>query len=235
MTKSRTCIKDARAKGRFEDYAIKHSDSWLEYARSEGMPRGSHPIIVTGFDVTGDFTSMAYSNRDESHEINLTIDVPITHATGTLQVQMTGGTLFHQSWSEPQSESDADPPLDQRVPPDGFKSFVFIRYYTGRSRGWLPSLPWWPFFSKKKDTLQQGPGSGSHRGGTLPGSTVQPDAGLTTSGGEAPGGQLDLATDDTGSEVATFVRDTSYVWFLSHPFVSNLTSAFRVRNITVGM
>ena len=237
MTKSRTYIKDTQAKSRFEDYATKHRDSWHEYASSEGMPRDVHPILVTGFDVTGDFTMMAYSNRDESHETSLTIDVPITPALGSLQVQMTGGsgTLFHQSWSEPRSESATDPPSDPRVPPDGFKSFVFIRYYTGRTRGWSLSLPWWPFFSKKRDPVQQGPRPGGNRGGTLPESTAQPDGGLTTSGNGGPGGQSDLAGDDAASEPVTSIRDTSYVWDPSRPFISKLTFAFRVRNTTAGM
>jgi len=234
VTKSRTYIQDARAKGRFEDYAIKHRDSWLEYASSEGVPRGVHPVLVTGFDVTGDFTLMAYSNRDESCETDLTIDVPISPASASLQIQITGGTLFHQSWSEPRSESAADS-SDQRVPPDGFRSYVFIRYYTGRSRGWSLSFPWWPFFSKKKDTPQQGPSSGGGRGGTVPEPTAQPDAEPTTSGNVDPGGQSDLTAGGVGSESATSVRNTAYVWFLPHPYVSNLIFAFRVGNITAGM
>ena len=71
-------------------------------------------------------------------------------------------------------------------------------------------------------------GSGDNRGDTLPELMTRVSVGSTTSGDEDLEGQLDIATDNTYSELGVIVLDGSYVWFLQCPFIPTLTFALRM-------
>jgi len=50
-----------------------HYNSWIEFARGKGhQGRDVHPVLVTGFNMTTDFSVVAYPNEDGISSANNT-------------------------------------------------------------------------------------------------------------------------------------------------------------------
>ena len=177
--------------------------------------------------MTKDFAMVAYSNESTSLESDLTIAVPMLASAsasvwGTWRTKCSPHTNYGpQQCILPLNDraiESASSQSDARSIPNDFNQCVFVRYYTMRSRKWMPPK-----------VIRAGAGphdlcSGDNRGGTLPELMVQPDAELTMINDE----------DDTDDEPNAVVRNTPYVCSLLCPFISTLTFAFRMKSVIAG-
>ena len=219
MTKYPTYRGDSLRESAFEKYTKRHYESWVAFARTKEYGNDVHPVLVSGFDMTRDFAMVAYSNESTSLESDLTIAVPMLASAsasvwGTWRTRCSPHTNFGpQQCSLPLSDRVIGFPSSQSLEPGSipneFNQCVFVRYYTMRSRKWMPP---------KVIRAGAGPhdlGSGDNRGGTFPELTVLSNAEHMSSGDEGLGGQSNLTADDTDSEPDIVVRNTPQVLFLS--------------------
>ena len=223
----------------FAKYTKRHYESWVTFAREKGYGDDVQPVLVSGFDMTRDFAMVAYANEGTALEADLTITVPMlasasTSVWGTWRTRCSPHTNYGpQQCSLPSSNQaigfPSTQPVDARSIPNEFDQCVFIRYYTARSRKWMPP---------KVIRAGAGPhdfGSGDNRGDAFQELTTQSDTEPTMDGDGDLEGQSELTTDDTDFESVVVIRNTPYVWFLPHPSVSALTFALRIGNMTAGM
>ena len=232
-TRYPTYREDTRYEAMFEAYTKRHYGSWVTFAREKGYGDDIRPILVSGFDMTKDFAMLAYSNKGVSLEAGLQTDIPmITSVSAFFAVTRHVKCAPHFNYGPlpwgsnsaigfPSSQL-ADPRAIRR----GFDQCVFLRYYTLRTRKWIPP---------KVIRAGAGPhdlGSGDNREDTSPELTVQSDGEPTTSGDEDLGGQSDPTADGTSSGVV--VRNAPYVWSLLRTLISALTFVSRTC-VTAGM
>jgi hypothetical protein len=239
VTKYSTYREDSLLESGFERYTKRHYTSWVAFARHKDYGNDVQPVLVSGFDTTRDFAMVAYSNESASVESDITIAIPMLASTsaavwGTWRTRCSPHTNYG-----PQERSP--PPLDRAVDfsslqlteasriSSEFNQCVFVRYYTMRMRGPLALFP-------KVIRAGAGPhdlGSGDNTGDTFPELMVQSDPAASDS--EDYGGEWAPITENTGSQPDVVIRNTPYVWFLLNTFVSVLNTAFRIRNMTVGV
>ena len=136
VTKYQTYREDCESVSTFKSYTERHYESWVTFARNGGHGNDVRPVLVSGFDMTGDFAMVAYSNEDPSLEPDLIVDAPTpgpTSVWGTWRTRRSCHTN-HGPSSPPSREQAIGLPssqqADARSIPDGFNQSVFIRYYT---------------------------------------------------------------------------------------------------------
>lgn len=212
-TKYPTYWEDSPLEGAFESYTRRHYDSWVTFARDKQYG-DVQPVLVSGFDVTGDFSLVAYSNEDKNLEVDLSVGPSVSLHWGTWY--STPKRLLHTNHGSMRGNPLSPRLIDAGSIPDDFNQYVFIRYYTMRPRKWMP-MP-------SKDVLRVGAGqrdsgSGGNGRGIFPGWMVRSSAKPTTSGGSNLGGRRGSTTDDTALETGTAARSASHVWFSLCSFV----------------
>jgi len=223
VTRHRTYSKDTPLESTFEQYTQSHYKSWAEFARDKGYGNDIQPVLVSGFDVTRDFAMVAYSNEGAFLKSNSTIAVPMFASTpppfrGTWRTRLPPYTNDGPQQYIPTSRERAiDFPSSQLAGaggiPDGFNHCVFVRYYTMRSRKWMPMFP-------EVIRASAGPhdlGSGDNRGDTFPELAVQYGAEPMVGSDGNLGDHWGPTADGTDSEPDIVVRNTPSVWFLSCP------------------
>ena len=232
ITGSDTYRKDASSEyGVFMGYTKRHYRSWVEFSRSSGDVQ---PILVDGFDLTKDYTMVAYSNED-TYDCKLAFDIPIVAPVsgsirGTWRTNKTPHTKSGPQERLPPHERATGPssqPAEESATNE-FNQCVFIRYYTMRWKNWV-----------FREVIRAGAGphdlgSGDSRGGVFPELTVRTSAESTTSDDEDPGGQWDHTTDDTGSDADIVVHNTPHVRFLQCSLIPALIFTFRAKGATTG-
>ena len=237
VTRHQTCPEDTGLETAFDTYTKRHYKSWVEFARRKGHGNDIHPVLVSGFDMTRDFSTVVYSNKDDTLASNDTKATPMFACISPPFLGTWRSRFPVHTNAGPQQRSPHPRGRDVCTPPSQLggagsatnesDQCVFIRYYTMRWRKLLPMFP-------KVIRAGAGPhdlGSGDNRGDALPELAAQYDGEHTESGDEDLGRQWDPTTDDTSSGPNIVVR---YVWFLlffSAPAL-NFTSR---RNMTVGM
>jgi len=228
VTKYPTYRGDSLRESAFEKYTKRHYESWVAFARHKEYGNDVQPVLVSGFDMTKDFAMVAYSNEGSSLESDLTIAIPMLASAsasvwGTWRTRCSPHTNYGpQQCSFLRSDRVIDLPStqsDARSIPDEFNQCVFIRYYTMRSRKWIPP---------KVIRAGAGPhdlGPGDNRRGTLPELTAQSDVKLTMTSDE----------DDIDDESDIVVRNTPCVCYLLSPSMSALTFSLRTENMIAGV
>ena len=215
-----TYRKDASSEvGAFEAYTKLHYQSWVAFALARGNGK-VEPILVDGFDLTKDYTMMAYSNEEASYDGDLAIEIPIV---GPVSSSIQGTWRASHPPHTKSGPRERLPPHERATGPSSqpaeesakneFNQCVFIRYYTMR---------WKIYFFPEVLRAGAGPcdlGSGDNRGDAFPELTVRTNAESTTSDSEDPGRQQYPTRDDTGSEPDIVVHNTPHVWFLQCPFI----------------
>ena len=149
VTRNLTYPEDTELETAFETYTKRHYNSWVEFARHKQVGDKIHPILVSGFDMTRDFSTVVYSNEDA-----LT-----SHSAIPIQMFRSTPPTFKGTWRA-SFPVDTNEGLQRRSSSLGGRSgvsfrhkpnqCVFIRYYTMRWRNW---------FSIYGDVVRGGAGS----------------------------------------------------------------------------
>jgi len=239
VTRHDICPEDTPFETAFEAYIKRHYKSWVEFAHRKHPTNDTHPVLVSGFDMTRDFSAVVYSNEDDTLISDDTTATPMFASTpppflGTWR----SGFPIHtnegpQQHSLPSRGRGTCTPSSQLAGVGSVTNesnqCVFIRYYTMRWKKWLPMFP-------KVIQAGAGPhdlGPGDNTGGAFPELAVQYNPEHIESDDQGPRGKWDPATDDTSSGSDTVVRNPKLVWFLLSLSVSTLNSSRR--NMTPGM
>ena len=219
-TRYPTYVEDAQFKATFESYVKRHYESWVTFARDKEYGNDVKPLLVSGFDMTRDYAMLAYSNKGISLEAGVEIN-SLMFASASASITVTRHTECSphfkcgpEPWGLPRIREAIDLPssgssefntADPRATPNEFNQCVFIRYYTARSRKWMPPKVF------RAGAGPQDLGSGDNIGDTFPELTVHSGAETTTNDEEHLGGQSDVTTDGTGSEPFVVVPNTPCV------------------------
>lgn len=142
ITKYKTHRKDAVIYSRFEAYIKDHYESWVSFARKRKLGNDVCPVLVSGVDMTRDFTMVAYPNNNTSFEGGMTNNV---QAFASASVSLPG------TWYAKCAPHSNHGPQRRTCESN---QCIFIRYYTMHSR--------------ERSTQSRGHSLGSGRGeGTL--------------------------------------------------------------------
>lgn len=201
VTKYDTQRKDAFVESEFETYTKDNYKTWVTFAREKRLGNNVHPVLVSGVDVTRDFTMVAYSEISTSSGVR---------ATGTVQTFASPSASLPGTWYAkriPHTNHGPEQPTCES------NQCVFIRYYTMRSRMWFGLLPKVIRAGAGPDDL----GSGDNSRETFPELTAQPDAEGATSDDEDPARQR--YAGHSGSEQEVVVRNVPNVPLLPCSFV----------------
>ena len=215
-TKYSTYREEFPSESTFEVYTKRHYESWVKFAREKQYGSDIYPVLVTGFDMTEDFTMVAYTNDNASLESWNTINVPMV-ASASASIRDTWHTRCsshtssgpHQYSPSPHKQAE-DSPFLQSVGtgsvPNELNQGVFIQYYTMRSRKGRQMFP-------KVNRSGAGPHDldSGNRGDAFPELAVRPDAEPILNSDGDVGGQRGLAMDDASPEPDIVVPNTPYV------------------------
>ena len=230
VTRHETHPEDTGMDTAFEAYTKRHYQSWVGFARRRLDGNDIHPVLITGFDMTTDFSVVVYPNEDGVHSPNSAEPIRMfAHPHSFLGEWWTRCSVHKNEGS--QQPGDTNQP----------NQCVFIRYYTMRWRFLLHKVPKVPFVSPAS-ARPHNFDSGENRGGTFlefpaqsdPEYTESNDPEHTESDDRDPGRQHGSVTDgaDSGSKID--VRNPPYVWFLLSLSFSALNFASR-RSMIPGM
>ena len=146
VTKHYTYREDIEREVPFEDYIKKHYQSWVDFSLEQGHGRNIKPILVTGVDLTRDFATVAYSDNQTRLRCEFSVAVPaVASASASLWGSWDTGGLVHTNCGphlvatrgdRGSSESSAL----QAETTDEYDQCVFIRYYTIRTRFFIPTV-----------------------------------------------------------------------------------------------
>ena len=101
LTKHPTYREDARLERNFEEYTKENYDYWVAFARERGHPN-IELILVTGVDMTRDFSMISYSNDGDELMTEFKISAPGVAPLGDMA--QTGSGL-HKLWPPATSPS----------------------------------------------------------------------------------------------------------------------------------
>ena len=229
-TRHQTYNEDAELDLRFRRYTKVHYESWVEFAREKEYGENLRPVLVSGFDMTKDFSMIAYSNNNTSVQAGANLSTPMFGSISAAAEWTWHTACTPHMKHGPQQRRP--PGLRLRRAREGrpsteFNQCVFIRYYTMRSElGLFPRVI-------RAGAGTPDLGSGENRGDTFPGLTSESDA-EPMGGDQSPGGR-DPANDGANSELETVTRNVPYVGFFACSSVSVLKFASRTKDTTVGM
>ena len=188
----------------FEEYVKCHHESWVEFSRDKNL-QDIQPILISGFDVTKDFTMVSYLNNPDGSplEIGNTTSKPMFAST----IPPFGGSwCFKHTPHFQEAESVST----------GFDQCVFIRYYTMRFKP--------PLGTPKVIRAGAWPhdlGPDDNKGDSFPKLTVQSDNATITNGGSESEGQPGPIAKGDGSEPNIIIPDTRCVRFLLYFCISS--------------
>ena len=222
-TRHPTYNEDSQLDLTFRKYTKRHYKSWVKFARDKGYGEDLRLVLVSGFDMTKDFAMVAYSKNRTSGQAGASISTPMLGGSAS-----AWGTWFTEC--SPYTKHGPQ----ECGPPSGinFLSVVKRKKKKGKavpsSQSGAEETPTAEFnqcvfiryytmqfmlrLFPKVIRAGAGPhdlGSGENRGNTFPELAVRSDA-------EPMSG------------------DEDSVRFFPCPFVSALTVALRVKNMTVG-
>ena len=212
VTKYPTYREDTLLESALARYTKRHYKSWVKFARDKQYGDDIQPVLVSGFDMTGDFAMVAYSHGGTSLEADLTIAVPALGSAsaslwGTWRTRCTPHTnCGPQVCNPPPHVGAIEFPSAAATAgeiPGEFNQCVFIRYYTMRSRKRMPMFP---------EVIRAGAGphdlgSGENEGSTFPALVVQSDDDFPMSDEEDLDVQWTPTADGDGSEADVVVRN----------------------------
>ena len=136
LTKHPTYGEDIKLGGTFEEYTKTHFDSWVAFARQRGHPNDIKLVLVTGVDVTRDFTMVSYSKDGNDLRAQFTISATrVASPWGTWHVPGVVRTNCGPQPSRPPSGDSHTETVS-----DGYNQCVFVRYYTIRKRLGIPRV-----------------------------------------------------------------------------------------------
>jgi len=143
FTRYRTNKEDAQRESTFKAYTKRHYASWVTFAEDTGHGDNIKPVIVTGVDVTKDFSMMVYSNNGDSFTSRLSIPPAGSPSGLTWTTSYTDGVVHTNCGPQPRNPL---PPTQSTDPiPSGnaaeietvldeYNQCLFIRGYTMRKR-----------------------------------------------------------------------------------------------------
>jgi len=221
VTRHETYLEDTRSETGFEKYTKRHYKSWVAFARHKGYGNDIRPVLVSGFDMTTDFSLVAYPNEYG----------PVSSSANPIRI--FAPPFLGEWWARCSVHTNKGP--QQSKPPSRMGTLlsrwrgagtvankpnqcVFIRYYTMRWRKLMPMFP-------KVIRAGAGPhdlGPGDNRGGTFPELAVQYGSENTESNDQDPRRQSVPTTHGTGSRSNIVVRNPKPVWFLLSLSISAL-------------
>ena len=144
VTKYSTYREDAQREKVFEEYTIRHYDSWVAFAREGRYGDDVKPVLVSGVDMTRDFAMMAYSNNGVRSKSEFTASVPgiasvSASAWGTWRTEgLVHTNCGPQLCLPPVSTQTTDLTLSDvshaESVSEEYSQCIFIRYYTMRKR-----------------------------------------------------------------------------------------------------
>ena len=140
VTKYSTYREDAESQSAFEEYTKRYHESWVTFARIVGHGDDVRPILVSGVDLTGDFSMMAYSNPDQDiHDISQFSAFPedFFDPYSPWGIWETGFPTHTNRG--PQIPSGSQPRYAMGIPAE-FDQCIFVRYYS-MGRGPLGLFP----------------------------------------------------------------------------------------------
>jgi len=184
LTKYSTYREDVQLEGNFEGYTKENYESWVAFARERGHPSNIKPVLVTGVDVTRDFSMMAYSNNGNGLVVEFRISAPgVAPPWGTW---LKAGLVYTNCGPHPRYPPSATQAADLAsssgshtvTVADEYTQCVFVRYYTVRKRLRIPRV-----IKAAADPHDLGPGGRDDEGLPL---EAQDSSGLgsdTASGG----------------------------------------------------
>jgi len=220
VTRHQTFPEDTGLETAFETYTKRHYESWVEFARLKGYGDDTHPVLVSGFDMTRDFAMVVYSKEDDALVSDDTIAIPMFAYISPpfLGTWRSGFPVYtnegpQQRSPHPRGRGVCTPPSKSGGAgsvTNESDQCVFIRYYTMRWRKWLPMFP-------KVIRAGAGPhdlGSGDNRGDAFPDLAAQYDVERIESDDEGLGREWGPTTDNAGSGSTIIVRNPPYVRFL---------------------
>jgi len=141
VTRHLTCPQDMDTKleTEFEAYIKRHYESWVDFACDGQGGKDFRLVLVSGFDVTRDFSTVSYAKRKDALKSKSATPVPMFASTPP---------TFQGGWRVffPPDTDDGPkrpPPKQGGAEAIFYRSSqcVFIRYYTMRLRKWFPFGP----------------------------------------------------------------------------------------------
>ena len=185
-----------------ENHIKNNYQSWTRFAREKAqLPRDAQLIIVSGFDVTKDFSMVSFL-QEPGDTLFGASGVAITARE---RMFLSSYSNFRGGWRYGREPYFNDGNSDR------INQCVFIRYFTMRYR---------LFFSEVARFLRARFGSAGNRGGGAQGPVPQIDDKSTTDNEGCSGGVFGSTTGGVGPGEATTAQTTSYVWSLPRPSVS---------------
>ena len=129
---------DTKSERAFETYIKDHYESWIDFARHKRYGNDIHPVLVSGFDMTRDFSTVAYSREE---------DALVSPSDTPTRMFPSTPPKFRGEWRASFPPDTNDGPKHPSPPSHGtggagryshrLSQCVFIRYYTMRSRAWF--------------------------------------------------------------------------------------------------
>ena len=197
-TRHSTYNEDAQFDSELREYTKRHYKSWDKFARDKQYGKNLRPVLVFGFDITEDFSMVAYSNNSTSVQAGATISTPMfgSASASTWGVWQTKCTPFVKRGPQQTKPKNRRCSLFGAVRRRSAKpnQCVFVRYYTMRFK--LGMVP-------KVIRAGAGPhdlGSGENRGDAFPELTSRSGA-EPMSDDQDSGGQRDPTADGPSSEL----------------------------------
>ena len=141
VTRHRTSPEDIHTKSEtaFETYIKDNYESWIDFARHKGFGNDVNPVLVSGFDMTRDFSTVAYSREE---------DALVSPSDTPTRMFPSTPPNFQGEWRAsfpPNANNGPKQPSPSSSGTDGAGRYsyrssqcVFLRYYTMRLRKWFP-------------------------------------------------------------------------------------------------
>ncbi|KAF9791044.1 hypothetical protein BJ322DRAFT_1171048 [Thelephora terrestris] len=119
VTKCHTFRADVECEADYEEYTKRHYNSWVTFSRKKRLGNDIKPVLVTGVDMTREFSMMAYSSNGASLSSKFTIPAPlIASASGSAWGKWETRGLIHTNCG-PHLQNL--PPLPEGLGPEIFK------------------------------------------------------------------------------------------------------------------
>jgi len=141
FTRYQTFKEDAQRESIFKAYTKRHYASWVAFAEDTGHGDDVKPIIVTGVDMTREFSMMVYSNDGNGFTSRLTIPAADSGSAPTWTTSHTDGVVHTNCGPQPRCPPSPTQSTDTtpsgnvtETTVDEYNQCLFIRGYTMRKR-----------------------------------------------------------------------------------------------------
>ena len=212
--------ENARRLGAINAYMREHYASWVVFARKNGYG-DVNPVLITGVDRTKDWAMLCYSNNAEVLKCKFTTSTPPAPVWGMWDKP---GFVHAKSGPQPRRPPSGND-LTETVS-DKYNQCVFVRYWTLRSRSWVPRI------SKTRADPHTLNGKGRNSGGSLAWAHYDSDSD-SNSESDSASGSSNSRRKDNGSSLTSTDANTTAVRYLSCPlpFLFILNNPFRTKGV----